>query len=231
MTATDRFLAAALDKNNERVRAATTATNNPVDLSTVEWHHEMVGAWPAMRHEWSTAVDGGMRLPRIGDVLSEDQGQLGTWRVGVLVADGRTVEPLASLFPETVVSLRRIPGLRSALWSVLEPGTELPEHRGPNAGVLRYHLGVRCGTGAALRVGRHVVPFVDGRGVLFDDTELHAAWNRGAEDRVTLFCELDRPLPMRVRLPNLILRRVISWDPRYRAAPRRASAWHRALNS
>ena len=40
------------------------------------------------------------------------------------------------------------------LWSVLDPGSELPEHVGPNAGVLRYHLGVRCGQDAALAVER-----------------------------------------------------------------------------
>lgn len=230
MALTDRFLSAAIEQNNQRVHAAAAATSNPVDIRDVGWHWDLAGVFPDIRGEWSRASEDGLHLPRIGDVLAEDQGQIGTWRVGLLVADGRDVEPLATSFPVTVAAVRRIPGLRSALWSVLEPGTELPEHSGPNAGVLRYHLGVDCGPDAALRVGRRVVTMTDGSGVLFDDTEPHAAWNRGPMDRVTLFCELDRPLPTSARLPNLLLQRIVSRDPRYRRAARRASEWHRATH-
>ena len=111
-------------------------------------------------------------------------------------------------------------GLRSALWSVFEPGTELPEHTGPNAGMLRYHLGVRCGDDAAVRVGDVVVPYRDGEGVLFDDTVPHAAWNRGAEP-IGSRCSARSSGRCRpaAAWANRAVQSLISLDPRYRECP------------
>ena len=97
--------------------------------------------------------------------------------------------------------------------------------------MLRYHLGVRCGEDSALRVGSTVVPFRDREGVLFDDTVPHEAWNRGDEPRVTLFCEVLRPLPRGRAAANRLVQRIISLDPRYRRAPSRAARLHDELNS
>lgn len=188
----------------------------------------MVVEYPVIRAEWDHFVAGGGRLPRIEELLLESQGNDGDWRAGLLMSRGRPCGPLTPSFPRTVAALGRVPGLRSALWSVLEPGTELPEHTGPNAGMLRYHLGVRCGERAAVRIGDVVVPYRDGEGVLFDDTEPHAAWNRGTTSRVTLFCEIERPLPPWPRWSNRSVQALISLDPRYRKAPERATEWHRS---
>lgn len=215
--------------NNERMRAADAGRGNPRDLGDVAWHRELVGAYPAMREEWDAFRSRGGRLPLIEDVIGEDQGNEGPWRAGLLFSRGRACG-LAPEFPRTVAALLRVPGLRSALWSELPPGTELPEHTGPNAGVLRYHLGVHCASGSALRVGRRTIPYRNGEGVLFDDTVPHAAWNRGDETRVTLFCEVERPAPLLPAMLNRGVQALISLDPRYRHAPRRAVEWHRALN-
>lgn len=198
---------------------------NPRPTDDLVWNRELERAWPDVRAEWDAFVEGGGRLPRIEEVIDEHQGNVGPWRAGLLVARGRPVTELARSFPLTVAALGRVPGLWSALWSVMEPGTELPEHRGPNAGVLRYHLGVRCPLGAALEVGGREVPYRDGVGILFDDTRPHAAWNRSSVERVTLFVEVLRPLPA---LPGWWNRRVqglLALDPRYRRAAGRADRW------
>ena len=93
--------------------------------------------------------------------------------------------------------------------------------------MLRYHLGVRCGDEAALRIGDLVVPYRDGEAVLFDDTVPHSAWNRGPLRRVTLFGEVERPLPATARWANRAVQSLIALDPRYRDAPARAIEWHR----
>ncbi|MFM7068743.1 MAG: aspartyl/asparaginyl beta-hydroxylase domain-containing protein [Actinomycetes bacterium] len=216
--------------NNDRIRRADVVVDNPRPLSDVRWHHRLVAAYPDIRAEWDRFAESGGRLPRIDDVLTEDQGTVGVWRVGLLVANRRPCTALASAFPHTLEIIAGVSGLRSALWSVLEPGSELPEHCGPNAGVLRYHLGIRCGEDAALSVGAVVTPYRDGEGVWFDDTAPHAAWNRGDRDRVTLFLEVDRPLPPITALANRCVQRVLGLDHRYRTAPRRAAAWDAALN-
>lgn len=216
--------------NNERIAQVDPGHSNPRPIDGLPWAAEIASQWDSIRSEWDRFSAVGGRLPLIEELIDEHQGNEGAWRAGLLVSRGRPREPLASVFPGTVSVLGSVPGLRSALWSQMDAGTELPEHQGPNAGVLRYHLGVRCGTGSALKVNGVEVPYRDSSGVLFDDTVPHSAWNRGTAERVTLFCELERPLPPMSRFSNRIVQAFISLDPRYRRAPIRAMELHRSLN-
>ena len=55
--------------------------------------------------------------------------------------------------PDTWRLVQKIPGLKTAMFSIFEPGKHLPPHRGPYNGVLRLHLGAdRAG---AAREARH----------------------------------------------------------------------------
>lgn len=224
------LVASVVRANNSRIRSLDADGPNPRDVAGLEWHRHLIEHWPTIRAEWDQFRDSGSELPRIEDLLGEDQGNEGEWRAGLLIANGRPCEPLAGRFPLTIAALRRVPGLRSALWSVLGPGAELATHRGPNAGVLRYHLGVDCGSDAALELGATVVRYGDRVGLLFDDTAPHAAWNRGPSERVTLFCEILRPLPPVADLCNRAVQWLLARDARYRLAPRRAAGWDAALN-
>jgi beta-hydroxylase len=228
--AIDRLLGVLVERNNRSAISSTRPGPNPWSVTEVPGLSHVVDSSAAIRAEWDGLGSAGLRLPRLDDLLGESQGAEGTWRAGLLVHRGRPVPPLGDLFPVTTAALQEVAGLRSALWSVLEPGTELPEHRGPNAGVLRFHLGVDCGEHAGLDVAGTQVPYRDGVGVLFDDTAPHAAWNRGERDRVTLFVELRRPLAGTAEVFNRGVQEMLSLDRRYRSAPGRASEWHRALN-
>lgn len=172
----------------------------------------------------------GGQLPHLRDLLDEDQGSNGPWKAGLLISKGTPATSLAERFPTTVARTLDVPGIWSALWSVLPPGTELPEHHGPNAGVLRFHLGVACPELSALRVNDTVMPYRDRGAILFDDTALHEAWNRGSADRVTLFLEVLRPAAGTTDLLNRLTQRLLALDRRYRCAPARADEWNAALN-
>lgn len=230
MKALEQALGTAVVANNERIHRVDTGRGNPRSLDGLVWHQRLVEQYPAIRADWDAFVERNGRLPLIEDLIVEHQGNEGPWRAGILWSKGKPVRPMDAEFPATITALRGIPGLRSALWSLMEPGTELPEHTGPNAGMLRYHLGIRCNQDSALQVGDTIVTYRDGEGVLFDDTAPHAAWNRGSEPRITLFCEIERPLDGYNAMMNRMVQRVISLDSRYRNAPRRAAQWHRALN-
>lgn len=225
----ERALGGLVRWNNSLILAGDDQPN-PRPGHSHPWQQVLIDRAPSIRKEWSAFAAADGRLPRIEEVLAESQGNTGTWRFGLLVANGAPTPIAADLFPTTVATLSAVPGLRSAMWSVLEPGTELPEHVGPNAGMLRYHLGIDCGDDAALRVGATVVPYRDGEAVLFDDTAPHAAWNRGATARITLFCEIERPLDGWSKWRNRAIQRMLGLDARYRDAPRRAAEWHLALN-
>lgn len=226
-----RLLGPLVAANNARVRlhAADREAPNPRPLDGVAWNRALEAAWEPVRAEWDRFVAGGGRLPRIDDLIDEDQGNEGTWRAGLLVSRGKPVAALADHFPRTLATLAPVPGLWSALWSVLEPGAELPPHVGPNAGMLRYHLGVDCGADAALAVGDVTVAYRDGHGILFDDTDLHAAWNRGPRPRTTLFLEVLRPTPGPAGIANRAVQELLALDPRYRRAPARAAQWRYTL--
>lgn len=216
--------------NNALVQSVDSGQQNPRDLEKVDWVTTLTASYPLIKREWTRFTDEGGRLPYIEDLILEDQGNTGAWRAGLLVHNGRPVGPLISRFSSTLDALMLIPGLRSALFSVMEAGAELPEHVGPNAGVLRYHLGVDCPDGSGLMVGDTGFEYRDGQSILFDDTVPHAGWNRGAKERVTLFCEVDRPLTGLVAITNRFVQRLIARDHRYRLAPQRAVEWDAALN-
>lgn len=225
----DRPLAALVAHNNDHVHRADPEHANPRPLEGVAWHRRLVAAHGTIRAEWDHFAAAG-HLPAIGDLLAEDQGNVGPWQAGLLVSGGRATELARDWFPETLAALGAVSGLRAALWSVLAPGTEIPEHCGPNGGVLRYHLGVVCPDGAALQVGDRITPYREGEGILFDDTEPHSAWNRSDRPRVTLFCELDRPVRGPARWENLAVQAIMGVDPRRRAVEARAEEWHATLN-
>jgi aspartyl/asparaginyl beta-hydroxylase (cupin superfamily) len=226
----ERLLGGVVGANNAVVRRTEAQFVNPRPLVGVVWHEQLVRSWPDIRSEWDAFRTAGGRLPRIEDLLGEHQGNSEVWAAGLLVAGGRPVGPHLARFPQTVRALGVVPGLRSALWSVLAPGAVLPEHRGPNAGVLRYHLGVVCPAGATLSVAGHEVRYVEATGILFDDTVAHSAVNPATTERVTLFCEIERPLGVPGRWLNAAVQRALGFDRRYRSAPERAVAWDRAMN-
>lgn len=226
----DRALGALVTANNDHIRSVEGTMPNPRSLDDLTWHRLLAARTPEIRQEWQAFVDVDGRTPRIEQVLDESQGNDGDWRFGLLVVQGRTTAMGAHWFPRTIAALSEVDGLRAAMFSVLAPGTSLPEHHGPNAGVLRYHLGIDCGAGASLEVNETTVAYRDGEGVLFDDTVPHSARNDGPSDRVTLFCEIARPLPLRDRWRNAAVQRIIGLDPRYRRAVARADRWYEALN-
>jgi len=226
----DRMTTAIMTANNRWVRAADPRAENPRSLDGCGWHDALVEAYRDIRAEWDAFDRRGRRLPRIEQLLDEHQGNEGAWRAGLLVTRGRVVPALADQFAATIAALAQVPGLLSAVWSVLEPGAELPEHHGPNAGVLRYHFCIVSNDQAALRVRASVMPYREREGILFDDTAPHAAWNRGETPRVSILCELLRPLPTPAAWTNAATQRLLAFDRRYRIAPARADEWNRALN-
>ena len=73
--------------------------------------------------------------------------------------------------PRTAEIVESIPGMTTALFSVLLPHKHIPPHRGPWKGVLRYHLALRTPadeTAADIRVGNRIEHRRDGRSMISD---------------------------------------------------------------
>jgi beta-hydroxylase len=101
-----------------------------------------------------------------------------------------------ALCPRTVAVLRSVPTVHAALFALLPAGGKLTEHRDPYAGSLRYHLGLITPNSDACRIFVDGVPYAwrDGEDVVFDETYIHCAENQTDQDRVILFCDVERPL-------------------------------------
>jgi beta-hydroxylase len=97
--------------------------------------------------------------------------------------------------PETVAALKRIPGLQFAMFSILAPGKHIKPHKGPYAGVLRYHLGVDVPEGCVIRIDDERRSWRNGTSLVFDDSFEHEVWNRSDRPRCVLFVDVERPLP------------------------------------
>jgi beta-hydroxylase len=104
-----------------------------------------------------------------------------------------------ALCPRTVEILRDSPHIKAAAFTQLPPGSRLGKHRDPYAGSLRYHLGLITPNDDAcwIRVDGEPYSWRDGEGVVFDETYVHWAANETDQDRIILFCDLERPMKYR----------------------------------
>ncbi|NEQ51712.1 MAG: aspartyl/asparaginyl beta-hydroxylase domain-containing protein, partial [Leptolyngbya sp. SIO3F4] len=65
------------------------------------------------------------------------------WKIYALYGYGIKVEKNCQKCPKTTQLIEKIPGMKTAFFSILPPGTHLEEHRGPYNGVIRCLLGLK----------------------------------------------------------------------------------------
>jgi beta-hydroxylase len=105
--------------------------------------------------------------------------------------------------PKTVALLNAIPTVKGAMFANLPSGGRLVQHRDPYAGSLRYHLGLLVPkTPGECRIFIDGEPYSwrEGEALLFDETYLHYAENTTSDDRIILFCDVERPLRTRAMI-------------------------------
>jgi aspartyl/asparaginyl beta-hydroxylase (cupin superfamily) len=196
------------------------------DPDVFPWSSRIEAGWADIRAEVDALLEGPSEIPHIEDVTGGiPQGNIGPWRSFVLMHQGRWMDWNCERCPRTTELVRSIPGLTMAGFSVLEPGTHITEHRGPNKGALRYQLGVIV-PGAPgdcrIRVGDEMVVWREGEGVAFDFTVPHEAWNDSDGIRVLLMLEFVTPgLPWYLAGPNRWAQHAMSWFPTTRDMTRR----------
>jgi beta-hydroxylase len=99
--------------------------------------------------------------------------------------------------PKTVELVNAIPSIKGAMFANLPSGGRLVQHRDPYAGSLRYHLGLVVPTTPGecrIFIDGLEHSWREGEDLLFDETYLHYAENTTTEDRLILFCDVERPL-------------------------------------
>ena len=99
------------------------------------------------------------------------------------------------------------------MFTLLPKDSFLFPHRDPYAGSLRYHLGLITpnSNDCYISVDGSTYAWKNGEDVVFDETYVHYAKNNTTEDRIILFCDIQRPLTRRwaSRLNQLVSRTVM----------------------
>lgn len=171
-------------------------------------------------------------LPNFQDI-SRDQiyiTQDDRWKTVFLFGYGFRSELVTELCPRTAELMQSIPGMTTAMFSILSPRKHIAHHRGPYKGVLRYHLGLvvpEDRESCRIRVGDEIRHWEQGRSLVFDDTYDHEVWNDTDELRVVLFVDVIRPLPFPESLINRAILKAIGWSPFVQDAKRNQEAWER----
>jgi beta-hydroxylase len=205
------------------------------DPNDFPWVHELEANWKVIRRELDDVLAYHDALPNFQDI-STDQLTLtddDRWKTYFFYGYGFRSDANCRRCPETTRLVEAVPGMQTAMFSILAPGKHIPPHDGPYKGVLRYHLGLlvpepeeRVG----IRVGGREAHWTEGESLVFDDTFEHSAWNDTDSTRVVLFLDVVRELREPMKTVNRLVIKLIGYSPFIQDARRRHEAWERRFD-
>lgn len=152
------------------------------------------------------------------DKISIEQSKLpnfqGAWKTLIFKVGNTFINKNTSDCPNVHNILKRIPNLKFAMVSLLEPGAKLTPHRGTYGGLLRVHLGLKIPMGDVfLSVDGVKKYWQKGKVIIFDDKFLHYAENNTSHSRIVLFLDILKPLPFAIQLYNRFILFLIEKSP------------------
>jgi aspartyl/asparaginyl beta-hydroxylase (cupin superfamily) len=186
---------------------------------------ELEANWAGIRAELDVILQDRDRIPFL-DKISPDQTRIAhsqKWRAFFLWGMGEELTGNTARCPKTAALLRKVPGLRSAWFSILAPNYKIKPHRGITKGVLRSHLGLivpRRWQQCRMIVGGETVRWREGKCFVFDDSMLHQVWNRTDEERAILLFDFDRPMRWPASALNRLAMGLLKRTAYYRDARR-----------
>jgi beta-hydroxylase len=199
--------------------------------------------WRAINDELNTILQAREHIPPF-QAISPDQSRITNtdeWRTFILYGFGFKSERNCAQCPETTKLLESVPTLKTAWFSILDPGYQIPAHRGVTKGILRVHLGLKVPKhreNCFMRVETEKCVWEEGKCIVFDDTYDHEVQNNTDDERVVLLFDFERPLKWRGWLLSKFIlwgirftayvqdgkRNMTEWEDRFEAAIMRADA-------
>ena len=169
-------------------------------LERFPWVGHIEDNWMVIRDEAERLLEDQAGLASFQEI-SKDQIEItddDRWKTFFIYGYGFEAKLGVQMCPQTAALMRQIPGMTTAMISILSPRKHILDHRGPYKGVLRYHLGLivpKDAESCRIRVGEDIRHWQEGKSMIFDDTFNHEVWNDTDETRVVLFVDVLRPLP------------------------------------
>ena len=204
---------------NHTIAKYSLVGNPPVfEEGLFAWTGDLEANWKSVFAEIQSLMNHRENIPSLGEISPDHErlAEEGTWQSYFLWGYGYKVEANCRHCPNTVKLIEKIPGLKTAMFSIHAPGVHIPRHRGVTKGMVICHLGLivpkerdKC----RMQVDDQICHWQTGKAFVFDDTYPHEVWNETNEDRVILLLQVERPL----RGWGLILARIfmtaIRWSP------------------
>jgi beta-hydroxylase len=189
------------------------------------WVAEMEAGWKDIRDELAPFLErkGAMAVVPNLQQVEEEEARLtqdDLWKVLILVGFGVRNEANLARFPKTAALLDKVPGMTTAMFSILRDKKHIPPHKGPFKLLLRYHLALEVPIdpdipdACRIRVGDEIDTWVPGKSLVFDDTNVHEVWKDTPKGvRAILFLDFVRPLPWPLSTLNGWAVRCITYLP------------------
>lgn len=181
------------------IARSSLVANDPVlDARDFEWTSLLRDHWRDIRDEAVSVALHGDAAPSLATISPDHRGiaEVDKWRSFFLYGYGYAIEDNLARCPRTAAIVARIPGLNTAFFSILAPGTHIPDHRGVTKGLITCHLGLIVPTDGDVRMRVHdrIVRWAEGETLVFDDTYRHEVWHEATTTRVVLLIQVERPL-------------------------------------
>ena len=182
------------------VARSSKVGDRPVyDPGSFPWIADLEARWPEIRDELALVLQRQAAIPPLAD-LSPDHRRIAPpskWKSFFLQGYGYRAEENCRRCPVTAEAIGGIPGLNSAFFSILEPGTHIPRHRGVTKAILTAHLGLIVPAdrlSCRMQLDEQTLTWEEGRTLVFDDTYHHEVWNDTGELRAVLLLQFRRPV-------------------------------------
>ena len=212
------------------VRQSPLADRPVMDTADFPWVSYVEKNYPVIRQELDRVLQYRDALPKLHEIQRE-QYRISSddkWKAFVLYGWGHIAEEGVRMCPETARIVQQIPALRSAFFSILEPGAHIPEHRGHVRGLLRGQLALivpEQGEKCFLRVEDTICHWQPGEMLIFDDTYRHEVQNNTDQERVVLILHFDRPMNRLGRFTHQCLIALIRHTPFVKKAVSNHRRW------
>lgn len=179
-------------------RSSILADDPVLDVRDFAWTALLRENWQAIRDEAVAVALGDDAAPSLVEISPDHRAiaRMHMWKSFFLWGYDYPVEENLARCPATATLVSAVPGMATACFSILAPGTHIPAHRGVTKGLITCHLGlvIPQDGDARLRLGDRVLRWAEGETLVFDDTCDHEVWNDTRHSRVVLLIQFRRPL-------------------------------------
>ncbi len=218
-----------------QARHSLIPTTPQINNDEFDWVKRLEDAWPDIRAELDHLLKHPEDIPAFHQI-SPDQKKISkgdNWKTFGMYVYGQKIEQNCEICPKTTAAISSIPGMYTAMFSILKPHFHIVPHKGPTRAVVRAHLGLvvpKEREKVWIRVDDQILHWEEGKVLLFDDSYEHEVLNDTDEMRAVLFLDVVRPMDKVGTFFNNILFSLIKASPYVRKPIKNLAAWKKSNN-